>query len=165
MKQTAHVMRGVLISACLTAAVFAQDATKVHTNDEIGFSIECPASWKEGAIKGDTIAASFMGDKINKSLQVIYNKGGEKEGMANLDKLGRLLKQTELSKEWKSVNGRRAFLQVAKWRNLLGETAAVRLMVPAGDHYFLVMGVCPGGEFETLRPLLEKCVLSFKITK
>jgi len=35
--------------------------------------------------------------------------------------------------------------------------------MPAGDHYFLVTGICPSADWDALGSMLEHCVLSFSI--
>jgi hypothetical protein len=108
----------------------------------------------------------LTGGAFNRNVQVMHDKGGEKAGMATLERLAKTLKtQKEHEAEWREVNGRRSFFQVVEWSSPLGDNRAVRLMIPDGDHHFLVMGVCPAKEFDTLGPLLTKCVLSFRITK
>ena len=149
----------------LAAAAASAGETDVFTSKDLGFSIEYPTGWKEGTIRGETILVSFSGGTIARTLQVISDKGGEQEGMARLDKLGNLLRQKERKAEWKTVNGRRAYVQLAEWKNIMGVNVAVRMMVPLKDRYYLVLGHCPLKEFEKLGPTLEKCVLSFKVTK
>lgn len=158
----------ILSISCVCSMVsptFCQESTKTYVNDEIGFSIEHPASWKNTKVKGGNIVVLFTGGTINRNVQVIYDKGGEQGGKAALERLAKILPNQKVkSAEWKEVNGRRSFLQVVGWQSIIGDNCAIRLMVPVEDHYFLVMGVCPAEEFATLSPLLEKCVLSFNIT-
>ena len=150
----------------LAGTVSALESTTTYTNEEIGFSIEYPASWKNANIKGGNIVALFTGGAFNRSVQVMYDKGGEEAGMTALKKLSRILRtQKELSTEWKVVNGLRSFVQTVEWKSALGNSNAIRLMAPIGDNYFLVMGVSPADEFKKLGPLLEKCLFSFKVTK
>lgn len=157
---------GVVISVVLAVGIMATEATETYVNKGIGFSFEYPASWKNANVKGGNIVVMFTGGAINRNVQVLHDKGGEEAGKATLERLAKILKtQKELTAEWRDVNGRRAFFQVAEWSSPLGDNRALRLMVPDGDHYFLVMAVCPSGEFETLSPLLKKCVLSFRITE
>jgi len=155
---------GLVISAVLAVGVLATESTETYVNKEIGFSFEYPTSWKNANVKGGNIVVMFTGGAFNKNVQVLHDIGGEEAGKATLERLAKILKtQKELSAEWRDVNGRRSFFQVAEWSSPLGDNRAVRLMVPDGDHYFLVMGVCPAGEFDVISPLLKKCVLSFRV--
>jgi len=157
---------GIVISALLAVSVLATEATETYVNKSIGFSFEYPVSWKNANVKGGNIVVMFTGGAINRNVQVLHDKGGEEEGKAALERLAKILKtQKELTAEWRDVNGHRSFFQVVEWSSPLGDNRAIRLMVPDGDHYFLVMAVCPAGEFETLSPLLTKCVLSFRVTE
>ncbi len=149
----------------MPGTVFAEEVTKTCVNKDPGFTIEYPATWKRSNIKGGNIVVLYMGGKFNRNIQVMYDKGGEEGGKAALKRIAKILRtQKELSAGWKEINGRRSFLQVVEWKSPLGVTRAIRMLVPIKDHYFLVMGVCPGVEFGSLEPLLKKCVLSFKIT-
>ena len=166
MKGIKSLVLSFLLLVFLAGMASAQEGTTTYTNDEIGFSIEHPASWKNANVKGGNIVVMFVGGAFNRNVQVMYNKGGEESGKAALERLAKILRtQKELSAEWKVVNGLRSFVQVVEWKSALGNSNAIRLMAPLGDHYFLMMGVSPAGEFQKLRPLLEKCVFSFKITK
>ena len=150
----------------LSGMALAQESTTTYTNEEIGFSIEHPVSWKNAKVQGGKIVVLFMGGAFNRNVQVMYDKGDEEAGIAALERLAKILRtQKELTAEWKVINGLRSFVQVVEWKSALGNSNAIRLMAPLGDRYFLVMGVSPAGEFQKLRPLLEKCVFSFKITK
>ena len=164
MRLLAHFSVCAAFIGLVAMLVGAQETTKVYVNDEIGFQIEYPSSWEQAKVKGGNIVVLFTGGAINRNVQVMQEEGGEQEGRARLNKLAKILpNHRELSGEWRDVNGRRAYFQTAEWTSLFGANKAIRLMVPAGDHFFLVMAVSPAGEFEKLRPTLEKCVLSFKI--
>jgi hypothetical protein len=157
---------GIGIFVALAAGILATEATETYVNKDLGFSLEYPASWKNANVKGGNIVVMFTGGAINRNVQVLHDKGGEEAGMASLERLAKILKtQKELTAEWRDVNGLRSFFQVVEWSSPLGNTRAVRLMVPDGDRYFLVMGVCPAGDFDALSPLLKKSVLSFRVTK
>ena len=150
----------------LAGMASAQENTTTYTNEEVGFSIQHPASWKKVNIKGGNIIVLFTGGVFNRNVQVMYGKGGEEAGQAALERLSKILRtQKELSAEWKVVNGLRSFVQIVEWKSELGNSNAIRMMSPLGDHFFLVMGVSPAEEFQKLRPLLEKCLFSFKVTK
>jgi hypothetical protein len=154
------------LSVCIAGMASAKGGTTTYTSEEMGFSIKHPSSWKNANVKGGNIVVLFMGGAFNRNIQVIYDRGGEEGGRAALDRLAKILgSQKELSAEWRVVNGIRSFVQVVEWKSALGNSNALRLMAPLGDRYFLVMGVSPAGEFQKLRPLLEECVFSFKITK
>lgn len=156
----------LVIMVAAAAGIWATEATETCVNKDLGFSFEYPASWKVANVKGGNIVIMFTGGVFNRNVQVMHDKGGEKAGLATLERLAKILKtQKELTAEWREVNGRRAFFQVVEWSSPLGDNRAVRLLVPDGDHHFLVMGICPAGDFNTLGPLLTKCVLSFQITK
>jgi hypothetical protein len=157
---------GFIISVVLAVGAVAKEDTQAYVHKELGFSFDYPVSWKNANVKGGNIVVMFTGGAINRNVQVIHDKGGEKAGISTLERLAKILKtQKEKIAEWRVVNGRRSFFQLVEWSSPLGDNRAVRLMVPEGDHYFLVMGVCPAGEFDTLGPLLTQCVLSFRITK
>ena len=160
------VFLGILFFAVLAMGILAEEATETYVNKSIGFSFDYPASWKNANVKGGNIVVMLTGGAINRNVQVLHDKGGEEAGIAALERLANILKtQKELTAEWREINGRRSFFQVVEWSSPLGDTRAVRLMVPDGDRYFLVMSVCPAGEFDALGPLLTKCVLSFRITE
>ena len=160
------VFLGIVIYAVLAMGILAEEATETYVNKSIGFSLDYPASWINANVKGGNIVVMFSGGAINRNVQVLHDKGGGEAGIASLERLAKILKtQKEQTAEWREINGRRSFFQVVEWSSPLGDNRAVRLMVPDGDQYFLVMGVCPAGEFETLGPLLTKCVLSFRITE
>jgi hypothetical protein len=164
MRKSLSLILSIAFILAIGVLASAHDGTKTYVNTEIGFTMEYPASWKNTKVEGGHIVVLFTGGAINRNVQVIYDRGGEEGGKAALERLANILRtQKELSAEWKEINGRPSFLQIVEWESLIGANRAIRLMVPFDDHYFLVMSVCPAGEFEDLRPLLEKCVLSFKI--
>lgn len=143
-----------------------QENTTTYVNNDMGFTIEHPSSWKNTHVEGGNIVVLFMGGAMNRNIQVMYDKGGEEAGTAALQKLAEILgTQKELSAEWKDINGRRSFLQEVEWTSMIGSNWAVRLMVPKEDHFFLVMGVCPSREVDDLGPLIRQCVLSFQVTR
>ena len=154
----------MLIFSMVTSLCFSEN-TQTYTNDDLGFSIDYPAQWNQTKVSGGNIVVLFTAGAINRNLQVIHDQGGEEGGLAALDKLANILQsQNVLTAEWREVNGRRSYFKVVEWSSILGNNRAIRLLVPAGDYYFLVMGICPAGEFAELSPLLESCVLSFQIT-
>jgi len=158
------IFLGMAATALLIVKISATEATETYINKDIGFSLEYPAAWKKANVKGGNIVVMFTGGAINRNVQVLHDTGGEEAGKAALERLAEILKtQKELSAEWRDIKGRRAFFQVVEWSSPLGDTRAVRLMVPEGDRYFLVMGVCPAGDYDALGPLLTECVLSFRI--
>lgn len=161
------IFRGAVLAAfALFVCVIhcLPEDVKTYTNEDIGFSIDYPASWNPTKVTGGNIVVLFTGGAINRNLQVMHDQGGEEGGMAALERLAGILQnQNVFTAEWREVNGQRSYFQVVEWSSILGNNRAIRLMVPAGDYYFLVMGVCPAGEFAALSSLLEKCVLRFKI--
>ena len=147
-----------------TIDLYPAENTKTYLNDNPGFSIDYPAQWNQADVSGGNIIVLFTAGAINRNLQVMHDEGGEAGGMAALERLASILQnQKMLEAEWREVNGRRSYFQVVEWSSIIGNNRAIRLMVPHQDQYFLVMGVCPAGEFSELSPLLEGCVLSFVI--
>ncbi len=166
MRKSLSLILSIVFVTSITLIAFADESTKSYVNNEIGFSIEYPSSWINTKVEGGNIVVLFTGGAINRNLQVIYDKGGEEGGKATLERLANILRtQKELSAEWKEINGHRSFLQFVEWESIIGTTRAIRLMIPGNNHYFLIMGICPAGEYEDLHPLLEECILSFKFTK
>jgi hypothetical protein len=165
MKRSLFLVLSISLVMGLANLIFSEEKTDTYANEDIGFSLEYPASWAESRVQGANIVVFFSGGAINRNVQVMYDHCGEEGGMAVLENLANILNnQRVISSEWKEVNGRRSFFQIAEWTSILGGNRAIRLMVPSGDHYFLVMGVCPAEEVGELSPLLERCILSFRIT-
>lgn len=165
-KVSHFIFLGLIMTSVLAVGVMAVETTETYVNRDLGFSIEYPASWKNANVRGGNIVVMFTGGSINRNVQVMHDKGGEEAGKATLERLAEILKtQNELTAEWRDVHGRRAFFQVVEWSSPLGINRAVRLLVPDGDQHFLVMGVCPAGDFDALGPLLTQCVLSFRMTE
>ena len=166
MKKCVFLTFMIVFVSTMAGPIYGQEKTETYVNDTIGFSIEYPATWKNAKVKGGNIVVLFLGGTFNRNVQVMYDKGGEEGGMAALEKLAGILRnQKEMVAEWKQINGQRSYYQVVEWQSPLGDSRAIRLMVPSGDNYFLVMGVCPASEFDALSPLLNKCVLSFQIAR
>jgi hypothetical protein len=160
------IFLSLVMTVVLAVGVLTAEDTEAYVNEDLGFSFDYPGSWKNANVKGGNIVVMFTGGAINRNIQVLHDTGGAEAGQDALQRLAEILKtQKELTAEWRDVDGRRAFFQVVEWNSPLGDTRAVRLMVPEGDRYFLVMGVCPAGDFTALGPLLTKCVLSFRITE
>jgi len=164
MKKSWGLVFLILFICSMTIDLCPSENTNTYNNDNLGFSIDYPAQWNQSNVTGGNIVVLFTAGAINRNLQVMHDEGGEAGGMAALERLASILQnQKVFHAEWREVNGRRSYFQVVEWSSIIGDNRAIRLMVPHKDHYFLVMGVCPAGEFDELSPLLESCVLSFLI--
>ncbi len=166
MKKSLGFVVLILFICSMSIDLCSSENTKAYNNDKFGFSIDYPVQWNQANVTGGNIIILFTAGAINRNLQVLFDEGGETGGMAALERLASILQNHKVFKaEWREVNGRRSYFQVVEWSSIIGNNRAVRLMVPHEDYYFLVMGVCPAGEFGELSPLLEGCVLSFKINE
>jgi len=138
--------------------------TALYTDSTQGFRLRYPQTWKVLG-PGDTPLVMFSGGGTNRQITVSTETGGEAQIAEKLKQFDAFFPgHRVLEAGWTTVNGRRAYLQTARWNSPLGDYKAYRLFVVAGDRFFLVSALTPANEFDHYARVLRACVLSFEVT-
>lgn len=160
-------MRQTMVSLLLIAGViscsgsWSGEGTRTYHDPRLGFTLKYPSDWRL-VEAGATAAVFFHGGGTNRQITVTHESGSEPAIAQAIQQFKSMPDFKEIKGEWIEAKGRRVYLQTATWSSPLGDNQAIRLYVPDGDHFYVVMGMAPLPEFGRYASLIEKCVLSFE---